>query len=127
MPTTQMLLVKRWNGNCDIWPQPNTVPTKTSCVAQSLTGVAVFPNAETERRECGSVDVAYDVECVGPVTGLIEVKQQYIAPSRCFETLSNNRNEFRLKATLFRYVSVLRPQLFSKYVRRLCLHCRRLY
>ena len=45
-----------------------------SCVTKNLTGVAISPNAETERRECGSVEVAYDVERVGPVSGLLEVK-----------------------------------------------------
>ena len=45
-----------------------------SCVTKNLTGVAISPNAETERRECWSVEVAYDVEHVGPVSGLLEVK-----------------------------------------------------
>ena len=89
-----------------------------SCVAQILTGVAVSPNAETERRECGSVESAYDVEGVGTVSGLLEVKQQYIAPTLCVNALSNNRDELRLKITLFRYVSLLRPQRFSTYLLR---------
>ena len=62
-----------------------------SCVTLNLTGVEISPNAETERRECGSVEVAYDVDRVGPVSGLLEVKQQYIAPARCLKTLSNNK------------------------------------
>ena len=37
-----------------------------------LTGGVVPLNAETERRECGSVEVAYDVDRVGPVSGLLE-------------------------------------------------------
>ena len=127
MPTTQMLLVKRWYGNGDIRPQPKTVQKKTFYVAQNLTGVAVSPNAETERKECGSVEVVYDVERMGPVSGLLEVKQQYIATTRCSKALSNNTDEFRLKTILFRYVSLLRPELFSNYLRRLCLRCRRLY
>ena len=89
-----------------------------SCVAQILTGVAVSPNAETERRECGSVEVAYDVEGVGTTSGLLEVKQQYIAPTLCVNALSNNRDELRLKITLFRYVFLLRPQRFSNYFLR---------
>ena len=56
-----------------------------------LTGVVVPPNAETERREYGSVEVAYDVKCVGPMSGLLEVKQEYIAPTLCFKALSNNK------------------------------------
>ena len=114
MPTTQMLHVKRRNGNGDIRLQPKTVQKKTFYVAQNLTGVAVSPNAETERRECGSVEVAYDVERMGPVSGLLEVKQQYIATTRCSKALSNNADEFRFKTTLFRYVSLLRPQFFFK-------------
>ena len=52
----------------------HTVPKKTSYVAQRLTGVVVSPNAETEMAKCGSVEVAYDVERVGIISGLIEVK-----------------------------------------------------
>ena len=50
------------------------VPKKTSYVAQCLTGVVISPNAETERAKCGSVEVAYDVERVGTISGLLEVK-----------------------------------------------------
>ena len=84
----------------------------TSYVAQCLTGIAVFPNADTERRECGSVEVAYDVERVGPMSWLLEVKQEYFAPILCGKALSNNRDELRLKTKFFRYVSLLRPQRF---------------
>ena len=83
---------------------------KTSYVAQCLTGFVVSPNAETERRECGSVEVAYDVERVGPTSGLLEVKQQYIASILCIKALSNNKDEIRLKTTFFVDVSLLRLQ-----------------
>ena len=75
----------------------NKVQKKTSYVAQSLTSVMVSPNTETARRECGSVKIAYDVERVGPTSGLLEIKQQYIAPSLCIKALSNNKDEIGLK------------------------------
>ena len=93
------------------------IPKKTSCVAHSLTRVAVSPDAETERRECGSVEVAYDVERVGPVSGRLEVKQQYIAPTLSLKALSNSKDIISLilstlsLATFFPYVSL--PQLSS--------------
>ena len=75
----------------------NKVPKKKSYVAQSLTGVIVSPNTETDRREYGSVEVAYDIERVGPLSGLLEIKQQYIAPPLCIKALSTNKDEIRLK------------------------------
>ena len=87
-----------------------TIPKKASCIAQSLTGVVVSPNTETNRRECGSVEVAYDVERVGPMSGLLEVKQQYIASILCIIALSNNKDEIRLKTTFFVDVSLFIPQ-----------------
>ena len=41
-----------------------------------------------------------------PVSGLLEVKQQHIAPTMCIKALSNNKDEFRLNTTLFLYVSM---------------------
>ena len=86
------------------------VPKKTSYVAQCLTGVVVSPNAETERSKCGSVEVAYYVEHVGPMAGLLEVKQPYISRNMCIKALSSNKGVSNLKITLFVLVSLLRPQ-----------------
>ena len=77
-----------------MWKQPKTVPKKTSYVAKSLTGVVVSPNAYTIRSECGPVEVAYDVEGVGPMSRLLEVKQQYITPTLSVKALYNNKYEF---------------------------------
>ena len=73
------------------------VPKKMSYVAQRLTSVIISPNTETGRRECGSVKVAYDVKRVGPMSGLLEIKEQYIAPPLCTKALSNNKDEIKLK------------------------------
>ena len=95
----------------------HTVLKKTYYVSQSLTRFVVSPNAQTERTECGSVEVAYDIERVGPTSGLLEVKQQYIAPILVIEALSNNKDEIVLKTTFFFDVSILRPQRrFRKYI-----------
>ena len=88
----------------------HTVPKKMSYFVQCLTGVVVSPNAETERTKCGSVEVAYDVERVGAMPGLLEVKQQYISRNMYIKALSNNKEVSRLKITLFVHVSLLRPQ-----------------
>ena len=88
----------------------HTVPKKTYYVAQSLTRFVVSPNAQTERRESGSVEVAYNIERVGPTSGLLEVKQQYISRSLCRKALSDNKDEIRLKTTFLVDVSLLRPQ-----------------
>ena len=41
---------------------------------------------------------------MGPVSGLLEVKQQYFAPTLFVKALSNSRDELRLKTIFFRYV-----------------------
>ena len=52
----------------------------------------VSQNAETEMIKCGSVEVAYDAERVGPMSGLLEVKQLYIAPNLYTKALSNKKD-----------------------------------
>jgi len=54
----------------------------------NLTAICIFPNAESERRECDSVNLAYDVKRADPTPGFSEIKQEYISRRAWIEALA---------------------------------------